>query len=163
MASYNKVILAGFISREVELRYLPNGTAVAQFGIATNREWKSESGEKKTEVCFVDISAFGRTAEVLAQYVKKGDPLMLDGRLKLESWEDRQTHEKKQKLKVILETFTFLKSGSDRGDDSDRPAQPRQPTAREQARSQAKADKPGEGDDYPPGLGPDDDSECPPF
>jgi len=108
MASFNKVILAGNLTRDPELRYTPKGTAVCRFGLAINRNWTSETGEKKEEVTFVDIDAFGRQAEVVAQYMKKGRPIMIEGRLKLDTWEDKQTNQKRSRLGVVLESFQFL-------------------------------------------------------
>jgi single-strand DNA-binding protein len=110
MASFNKVILAGNLTRDPELKYTPKGTAIARIGLAVNRQWKSETGEQKEEVTFVDIEAYGRNAEILAQYVKKGRPLLVEGRLKLDQWEDKNTHQKQSKLKVVLEGFSFLDS-----------------------------------------------------
>ncbi len=121
MANFNKVILAGNLTRDPEMRYTPKGTAVARFTLAINRTWKSESGENKEEVTFVDIDAWGRQAEVISQYVKKGRPLLVEGRLKLDQWEDKNTHQKQSKLRVILESFSFL--DSNRGDSA--PAEPR--------------------------------------
>ena len=114
MANFNKVIHAGNLTRDPELRYTPKGTAIAKFGLAVNRTWKNETGETKEEVTFVDIDAFGRQAEVIAQYVKKGRPLLVEGRLKLDQWEDKNTHQKQSKLRVVLESFSFL--DSNRGD-----------------------------------------------
>ena len=116
MASFNKVILAGNLTRDPELRYTPKGTAVAKIGMAMNRVWKSETGENKEEVTFVDVEAWGRQAEVIGQYLKKGRPLLVEGRLRLDSWEDKNTHQKVSKLKVVLESFSFLDSGGGRGD-----------------------------------------------
>lgn len=115
MASFNKVILAGNLTRDPELRYTPKGTAVARITLAVNRTWKSETGETKEEVSFVDIDAFGRQAEVIGQYVKKGRPLLIEGRLKQDTWEDKTTHQKKSKLLVVLEGFTFIDSRGDGG------------------------------------------------
>jgi len=111
MANFNKVILAGNLTRDPELRYTPKGTAVAKIGMALNRSWKSESGETKEEVTFVDVEAFGRQAEVISQYMKKGRPFLVEGRLKLDQWEDKNTRQKQSKLKVVLESFSFLDSG----------------------------------------------------
>ncbi|MBI1840916.1 MAG: single-stranded DNA-binding protein [Verrucomicrobia bacterium] len=111
MASFNRVILAGNLTRDPELRYTPKGTAVAKIGMAVNRTWKTETGESREEVTFVDIEAFGRQAEVISQYMRKGRPLLVEGRLKLDQWEDKNTHQKQSKLKVVLESFTFLDSG----------------------------------------------------
>jgi single-strand DNA-binding protein len=123
MANFNKVILAGNLTRDPEMRYTPKGTAVARIGMAINRTWKSETGESKEEVTFVDVEAWGRQAEVISQYVKKGRPLLVEGRLKLDQWEDKNTHQKQSKLKVILESFSFL--DSNRGSDSASPEPPR--------------------------------------
>lgn len=108
MPNYNKVILVGHVTRDIELRYSSNGKAVAGFGVAVNHKWKSEAGDSKEEVCFVDISAFGKQAEVIAQYFKKGQAILVEGRLKTDEWEDKQTHQKRSKLKVVLESFSFM-------------------------------------------------------
>jgi single-strand DNA-binding protein len=113
MANFNKVILAGNLTRDPELRYTPKGTAVARLGMAINRSWKNEAGETQTEVTFVDVDAFGRQAEVIAQYMKKGRPFLVEGRLKLDQWEDKNTHQKQSKLKVVLESFSFIDSRPD--------------------------------------------------
>jgi single-strand DNA-binding protein len=110
MASFNKVILAGNLTRDPELRYTPKGTALVKLGLAISRTWKSESGEKREEVTFVDVDAWERQAEVIAQYFRKGKPILVEGRLQLDSWEDKNTHEKRSKLKVRLESFSFLES-----------------------------------------------------
>ena len=115
MASFNKVILAGNLTRDPELRYTPKGTAIAKIALAINRTWKTETGENREEVTFVDVDAFGRQAEVIAQYVKKGRPLLVEGRLKLDQWEDKTTHQKKSRLGVTLESFSFLDSGGGGG------------------------------------------------
>ena len=121
MANFNKVIVAGNLTRDPELRYIPSGTAVAEFGLAINRNWKSESGEAKEEVTFVDIVAFARTAEVIGQYFKKGRPILVEGRLKLDQWDDKQTGQKRSRLRVICENFQFI--------DGNRPADGGVPTA----------------------------------
>lgn len=138
MANFNKVILAGNLTRDPELRYTPAGKAIAKFGMAINRNWTSETGEKREEVTFVDIDAFGRQAEVISQYLKKGRPVLVEGRLKLDQWDDKQTGQKKSRLGVVLESFSFLDSGG-RGDgggggspapaSSGRVAQPAKPAA----------------------------------
>lgn len=112
MANFNKVILAGNLTRDPELRYTPKGTAVAKLGLALNRSWTTESGEKREEVTFVDVDAFGKQAEVIAQYLRKGRSLLVEGRLKLDTWDDKQTGQKKSKLGVVLESFSFLDSGN---------------------------------------------------
>ncbi len=110
MANFNKVILAGNLTRDPELRYTPSGKAIAKFGLAINRNWTTDTGEKKEEVTFVDIDAFGRQAEVISQYVKKGRPILIEGRLKLDQWDDKQSGQKRSRLGVVLETFSFLDS-----------------------------------------------------
>lgn len=119
MANFNKVILAGNLTRDPELRYTPKGTAIARIGMAINRTWKNETGETKEEVTFVDVDAWGRQAEVISQYLKKGRPILIEGRLKLDQWEDKNTKQKQSKLRVVLEGFQFLDSG--RGDGAGAP------------------------------------------
>lgn len=115
MAGYNKVILIGNLTRDPELRYTPKGVAIARIGLAVNRNWRdATSGELKEEVTFVDIDAFGKQAETLGQYMKKGSPLMVEGRLRFDTWEDKQTNQKRSKLGVVLESFQFLDSRSNR-------------------------------------------------
>ena len=108
MANLNKVMLMGNLTRDPEVRYTPKGTAIANLGLAVNRVWTTESGEKKEEVTFVDIDVWGRQAETIGQYMTKGKPIFIEGRLKLDSWEDKETHQKKSKLKVVCESFQFL-------------------------------------------------------
>lgn len=111
MANFNKVILAGNLTRDPELRYTSKGTAIAKLTLAINRSYTTEAGEKKEEVTFVDVDAFGRQAEVIGQYMRKGRPFLVEGRLKLDQWEDKTTHQKKSRLGVVLESFSFLDSG----------------------------------------------------
>src|SRR5206468_6828023 len=110
MASFNKVILVGNLTRDPEVRYTPKGTAIAKLGIAVNRSWKNEAGETKEEVTFVDVDAFGRQAEVIAQYFRKGKPILIEGRLRLDQWDDKQTGQKRSRLGVVLEGFSFVDS-----------------------------------------------------
>jgi single-strand DNA-binding protein len=118
MNGFNKVILAGNLTRDPELRYTPSGTAIAKFGLAVNRKWKDQSGEMKEEVTFVDIDAFGKQAETIGNFLKKGRPILIEGRLKLDQWDDKQTQQKRSRLGVVLEAFTFLDSGN-RGEGGD--------------------------------------------
>src|SRR2546428_1084518 len=111
MANYNKVILIGNLTRDPELRYTPKGTALAKIGLAINRTWKNDAGESKEEVTFVDVEAWGRQAETISQYLKKGSPMLVEGRLRLDSWEDKQTNQKRSRLAVVLERFQFLGGG----------------------------------------------------
>jgi single-strand DNA-binding protein len=115
MASFNKVILMGNLTRDPELRYTPKGTAVAKLGLAVNRVWKSETGETKEEVTFVDVDAFGRSAETIAQYCKKGRPILIEGRLRQDTWDDKQTGQKRTKLGIVLESFQFIGTGNREG------------------------------------------------
>jgi len=108
MPNLNQVNLIGNITRDIDTRYTPQGTACADVGLAINRSWKDGNGEKKEETVFVDITLWGRTAEVAAEYCHKGDPLFVSGRLHLDSWDDKQTGQKRSKLKVIGETIQLL-------------------------------------------------------
>ena len=123
MANFNKVILAGNLTRDPELRYTPKGTAIAKFGLAINRNWTGEDGQKREEVTFVDVDAFGKQAEVIAKFCGKGSGILVEGRLKLDQWEDKKTGEKRSRLGVVLENFTFLggkPQGGDEGGSSSR-------------------------------------------
>jgi single-strand DNA-binding protein len=146
MANFNKVILIGNLTRDPELRYTPKGTAIAEISLAINRKWKSESGEAKEEVTFVEVATYGRTAEVIAQYLKKGRPIMIEGRLKLDQWDDKTTGAKRSKLRVVCESFEFL-DGGNRGPEGAAPAAPR--AARPAAPAAAPAAEPVEGDGPP--------------
>ncbi len=108
MASFNKVILLGNLTRDPEVRYTPKGSAVADLGIAVNRQYTLENGEKREEVTFVDVTFWGRTAEVAGEYLKKGRPVFIEGRLQLDTWDDKQSGQKRSKLKVIGETMQLL-------------------------------------------------------
>ena len=110
MASFNQVILLGNLTRDPQLKYLPSQTAVVEFGLACNRKFKGQNGEDREEVTFVDCSAFGKQAEVLNQYCTKGKPLFIQGRLKFDSWEDKQGGGKRSKLTVVIENFQFIGS-----------------------------------------------------
>ena len=116
MASFNKVILVGNLTRDPELRYTPKGTAIAKIGLAVNHKWKNEAGEMKEEVTFVDVEVWGRTAENVGQYMRKGSPILIEGRLKLETWDDKQTNQKRSKMVVVGETVQFLGSNRSGGE-----------------------------------------------
>jgi single-strand DNA-binding protein len=147
MASFNKVILMGNLTRDPELRYTPKGTAIAKIGLAVNRVWTNEAGEKKEEVTFIDVDVFGRTAENVGQYMRKGRPLLVEGRLKLDQWDDKATGAKRSKLGVIAETVQFLGSPAGEGGAAGAPAAPR--PARAAAAPSAPASEPLEGDGPP--------------
>ena len=149
MANFNKVILAGNLTRDPELRYTPKGTAVARITLAINRKWKSETGEMKEEATFVDVDAFGKTAETIGQYLKKGRPILIEGRLHYETWEDKQTKQKKSKLGVVLENFQFLDSGGGRSEGGAEAPASRPAAASAPAPEGGEADAPPEGDDVP--------------
>lgn len=116
----NKVFIAGHITREVDIRYTSAGLAVTSFGLAVNRKWKDKSGEAKEDVCFVDINAFGRTAEVMGEYLKKGSPVFIEGRLHFSQWE--KDGQKRSALRVVAENFQFLSSGDKKPRGGDTPA-----------------------------------------
>ena len=110
MPNLNKVMLMGNLTRDPEIKYTPKGTAIANFGIAVNRTYTPEGGEKREEVTFIDLEAWGRTAEVIGEYFKKGKPIFIEGRLKLDSWDDKTTGKKMSKLRVVVDSFEFLGS-----------------------------------------------------
>jgi single-strand DNA-binding protein len=107
MASYNRVILLGNMTRDPQLRYLPSNTAVCEFGMAMNRRWRDRDGNQKEEVCFVDVSAFGRQGETINQYMSKGRPIMIEGHLRFDSWTG-QDGQKRSKLSVVCDNFQFV-------------------------------------------------------
>jgi single-strand DNA-binding protein len=109
MASYNKVLLMGNLTRDVELKYTPANQAVANIGLAVNRRYKTAEGEQREETTFVDCEAWGRTAEVMNQYLAKGRPVFIEGRLKLDTWTDKDGG-KRSKHRVVVENFQFLDS-----------------------------------------------------
>ena len=109
----------GNLTRDPEVRYTSSGTAIAKLGIAINRYWSNKDGQKQEETTFVDVDAFGRQAETIAQYLKKGRPVMVEGRLKLDQWDDKQTGQKRSKLGVVLENFQFIDSRGDGGGSGD--------------------------------------------
>ena len=111
MAALNKVFLIGNLTRDPEVRYGGAGGAIGKFGVAVNRQWKDASGQPQEETTFVDITVFGRQAETCKDYLRKGRPVFIEGRLNFSSWEDRETHQKRSKLEVVAERVQFLGSG----------------------------------------------------
>ena len=107
MASYNKVILLGNLTRDPELRVTPKGTAICQFSLAVNRQYRDESGNQREEASFIDVEAWGRQGETISKYCTKGRPLFVEGRLRLDQWEDKNSGQKRSRLKVVLENFQF--------------------------------------------------------
>src|SRR3954454_17573393 len=114
MASFNKVLLMGNLTRDPQLKYLPSQTAVAEFGLACNRKFRTAQGEDREEVTFVDVTAFGKQAEVINQYMTKGKPIFIEGRLKYDTWDDKNGGGKRSKLTVVIENFQFV-GGRDGG------------------------------------------------
>jgi single-strand DNA-binding protein len=113
MSSFNKVILMGNLTRDPELRSLPSGTTVVNFGLAVSERWKDKTtGEQREEVCFVDVDAFGRQGEVVNEYFSKGKPILVEGRLRFRQWET-DSGEKRSKLSVTLDRFSFVGSRQD--------------------------------------------------
>ncbi len=122
MANLNKVMLIGNMTRDPQLSYLPSQTPVVEFGLAISRRYKKQDGSQGEDVCFVDCQMFGKRAEVINQYLKKGDPIFVEGRLKFDSWE--KDGQKRSKLRVFVENFEFLgKGGGGGGQRSSAPAE----------------------------------------
>ena len=117
MANLNKVMLIGNLTRDIELKYTPKGSAIAELGLAINRKYKHpDTGELKEETTFVDVTLWGRQAEIAKEYLAKGKPVYIEGRLQLDSWDDKQTGQKRSKLKVTGEAIQLLGSRGDGGD-----------------------------------------------
>jgi single-strand DNA-binding protein len=155
MASFNKVILAGNLTRDPELKYLSKGTALCRFSLAINRSYKTDTGETKEEVTFVEVESFGRQAEVIAQYLRKGRALLVEGRLRQDSWEDKQTGQKRTALRVVLEGFSFIDSrGPEANAAGTAPAAP--PASRPNAAAAGAAAASTETEPQPPEEGTDD-------
>ncbi|MGB2865793.1 MAG: single-stranded DNA-binding protein [Sedimentisphaerales bacterium] len=114
MANFNRVFLMGNLTRDPQLSYTPNQTAVVDFGMATNRRWTGQDGSQREETCFVDCRMFGKRAEVINKYCKRGNPLFVEGRLTFDSWE-AQDGSKRSKLRVTVENFEFISSGGGGG------------------------------------------------
>ncbi len=141
MANLNKVLLLGNLTRDIELRHTPKGTAVADMGLAVNRRVSDGNGNWTDEATFVDVTVWGRTAENAAKYLSKGRGVFVEGRLSLETWEDKQSGQKRTKLKVVAEQVQFLPDGKGR----DRPPE----ASGAGAGSAAPADPEDDGDDIP--------------
>ena len=118
----NTTTIIGNLTRDPEVRYTPKGTAVAEIGLAVNRIYSGEDGEKKEETPFVDVTLWARQAEVAGQYLKKGRPVFIEGRLQLDTWDDKQTGQKRSRLRVVSENLQLL--GSRQEGDSSSPAPP---------------------------------------
>ncbi len=160
MANLNKVMLIGNLTRDPELRYTPKGTAVADITLAINRIWNNEQNQKQEETIFVDVTLWGRQAELAQQYLTKGRGVYIEGRLQMDTWDDKETGKKRSKLKVIGETLQFLpdgRSGAGGGaphaagapQQSSRPPQQQPRQAPPQGASAAPADEFQEEDEIP--------------
>ena len=108
MPSYNKVLLMGHLTKDPEMLYTPGGTAVATFTVACNRKWKGNDNEIKEDVEFIDCKAFSGTAETIANHLSKGNPIFVEGRYSTERWEDKNTGEKKSRVRIVVEKFQFI-------------------------------------------------------
>lgn len=148
MANFNKVILAGNLTRDPQLSYLPSNTPVCEFGMAINRKWKSQDGEMREDTCFVDCRIFGRQAETFNQYMNKGRPALVEGRLRFEQWEGKDG-QKRSRLSVVVEQFQFLGGRRDGGDSGRAPAASRQAGGREDEMPPPPDEAGPAGDDIP--------------
>lgn len=133
MASLNKVILIGNLTRDPEVRFTPKGTAVCDVSIAVNRKWRDEQSNTQEEVTYVEIAVWGKTAENCGQYLKKGSSACFEGRLQLETWDDKTTGQKRSKIKVVAEQVQFLSSPNREGGQQSSQQPPRQQPARRTA------------------------------
>lgn len=152
MANLNKVMLIGNLTRDPELKHTPKGTAVASLSLAINRSFTPAGGEKREEVTFVDVEFWGRQAEIVSEYGRKGRPLYVEGRLAVDTWDDKQTGQKRSKMKVVGEMLQLLGSregGGGGGQGDDRPARSSGGRSAAPARHAAPASSQDEGDDIP--------------
>ena len=117
-ANLNKTMLIGNLTRDVEMKYIPSGAAVANFGLAVNRTYANSDGEKVDDVCYIDIVAWNRLAEVAGEYLTKGQPIFVEGRLQMDSWEDADG-KKRSKLKVVAQNIQFLGGGKADAEEKD--------------------------------------------
>ena len=137
MASYNKTMLMGNLTRDPEVRYTPKGSAVCDIGLAVNRVYSTEDGQKVEEVTFVDVVLWGKTAELAGKYLHKGRPVFIEGRLQMDSWEDKATGQKRTRMRVVGEQMQFLGSAPDgqekpQGQRGAPPARGQRPAPRQQ-------------------------------
>ena len=154
MANLNKVLLIGNLTREPEVRYTPKGTAVADIGLAVNRISTTDSGERREEVTFLDVTLWGRQAEIAGEYLKKGRPVFIEGRLQMDTWDDKTTGQKRSKIKVVCENLQLLGSRpSEGGEGGGEPREHSRPAGKPAARPpQKQSPEPeleGEPDDVP--------------
>ncbi len=142
MASYNKVILMGNLTRDPQMSYLPSQTPVVDLGLAVNRRWRGQDGQQREETCFIDCRCYGRQAETINQYFKKGNPILIEGRLQFDTWEGKDGT-KRTKHRIFVERFTFV--GAPSGGQAQRPAaRPAVPAAAAVPASEPPHEEPGE-------------------
>ena len=149
MASYNKVILMGNLTRDPQLSYLPSQTAAVDIGLAVNHKYKGNDGQMVEKVCFIDCRAYGRQAETINQYMKKGRPLLIEGRLEFDQWE-AQDGSKRSKHRVFIERFTFVDSGQGGGQGGGQPSQGGGYVPPQQQQQQPQQQQPQQQDSPPP-------------
>ena len=149
MASFNKVILMGNLTRDVELRHTNSGTPVTEIGLAVNEKRKDANGQLVEETTFVDITLWGRTAEICNEYLGKGSGVLIEGRLKLDQWDDKQTGQKRSKLGVVLDRFEFIDSRGEGGGGGDFPSETSSPSGGGAAPAQGGGGGFAEDDDVP--------------
>lgn len=128
MPYHNQVTLVGNVVRDPDTKSLKNGGIVAHLTLGLTRRWVTDSGEKKEEACFVDVDAFSKVASIIEKYVRKGDPILIDGRLKLDQWDDKQTGQKRSKLSVMANSIQLLSRPPQQGDGAVAQARPSAPT-----------------------------------
>lgn len=154
MANLNKVMLIGNVVADLELRYTPKGTAVTDLRMAVNRQWNNDQGTRQEETTFLDVTLWSRQAELAAQYLSKGRPVFIEGRLQMETWEDKTSGQKRSRLKIVGENMQFLGSGGGGGGGGRPQQQSGQQSQQGQSRPQggspaAPADAPADDDDIP--------------
>lgn len=159
MANLNKVMLIGNVVADLELRYTPKGTAVTDLRMAVNRQWSNDQGQRQEETTFLDVTLWSRQAELAAQYLSKGRPVYIEGRLQMESWEDKNTGQKRSRLKIVGENMQFLGSGG--GGGQTQGAQETQETPHEESAPPQQAQAPPQGGS--PASSDDDGDEDIPF
>src|SRR5881398_681550 len=146
MASFNKVILLGNLTRDPEVRYTPKGSAVCDLGIAVNRVYTTDRGERREEVTYVDVVLWARLAEIAGEYLKKGRPVFIEGRLQMDTWDDKQTGQKRTRLRVVAENMQLLGGrppggAANGGDEGDRAGRVGKPVAPPKSAAAAEADE----------------------
>jgi len=129
MAALNKVMLMGNLTRDPQVKQLPNNTTLADFGLAVSRHYRTAIGEEREETCFLDCTAFGKQAQTIAKYCQKGKPLFVEGRLKYDTWEDKQGFGRRSKVSVVVENFQFIGSNGKATNENGAPADQASKTA----------------------------------